>query len=63
MLEKLHEGHLGNGKTLIKAQEVLFWSARSYKVETEHGEHRRNRLHLLRTNDSPMTMRTATDFC
>ena len=25
MLERLHEGHLGINKTLIKARDVLFW--------------------------------------
>lgn len=32
MLEKLHDGHLGIGKTLIKARDVLFWPGMAAEI-------------------------------
>ena len=32
MLKKVHEGHLGIAKTLMKAEEVFFWTGMSMEV-------------------------------
>lgn len=49
----------GNKWKLARVTQVLP-SPRSYKVETERGEYRRNRRHLLRTGESHIPEITPT---